>query len=162
MKLHIQKDRLKFSSAHMTVFPDGSKEALHGHNYQVIFEGETAATTLKEMAPFSDYKKALSKICDAWDEKVLIAQDCPYLKMKAANKTSVSFTLCGKEYLLPKEETVFLRTDNITSENLATLFLELFLQTLTQKTKNTLLSASIRVEESPGQGATAEWKNGKI
>ena len=27
------KDVHKFSSAHMTVFPDGSKERLHGHNF---------------------------------------------------------------------------------------------------------------------------------
>ena len=30
--IHIRKDHLKFAAAHMTVFPDGGKECLHGHN----------------------------------------------------------------------------------------------------------------------------------
>ena len=34
LRLHIRKEALKFSAAHMTVFPDGTKESLHGHNYR--------------------------------------------------------------------------------------------------------------------------------
>ena len=34
-RIFVGKDVHKFSSAHMTVFPDGSKERLHGHNFMV-------------------------------------------------------------------------------------------------------------------------------
>jgi hypothetical protein len=41
-RIYIRKEALKFSAAHMTVFPDGTKERLHGHNYrtEVILDQE--------------------------------------------------------------------------------------------------------------------------
>lgn len=161
MKLFVRKDRLKFSAAHMTVFPDGSKEALHGHNYQVVFEADTTAKSLKEMVPFSEFKKSLQELCDAWDEKVLLAEDCPFFQIKAQNKTSLAFVLCKKEYLLPKEEVVLLPTDNVSSENLAQCFLNTFVESLSTKAKKNISSITIRIEESPGQGASDTWKAGK-
>ena len=37
-EIRIRKEALKFAASHMTVFPDGTKEALHGHNY-FLFHG---------------------------------------------------------------------------------------------------------------------------
>jgi hypothetical protein len=34
----IDKEYLKFSCAHFMIFPDGTKERLHGHNYHVTCE----------------------------------------------------------------------------------------------------------------------------
>ena len=34
-RIDIARELFKFSCAHMTVFPDGTKERLHGHNYYV-------------------------------------------------------------------------------------------------------------------------------
>ncbi|MCU0693405.1 MAG: 6-carboxytetrahydropterin synthase, partial [Polyangiaceae bacterium] len=33
-KLFVAKDEHKFSCAHMTIFADGTKERLHGHNFR--------------------------------------------------------------------------------------------------------------------------------
>jgi hypothetical protein len=33
--IQIDKDYLKFSAAHFLIFPDGTAERLHGHNYKV-------------------------------------------------------------------------------------------------------------------------------
>lgn len=145
----------------MTVFPDGSKEALHGHNYQVFFEAETKATTLKDMVPFSDFKKAMQEICDTWDEKVLLAENCPSFEILDQDKKGIRFNLCKKEYLLPVDEVVLLPTDNVTSENLASCFLKELISGLAVHSMKSISSISIRIEESPGQGATDTWKNGK-
>ena len=37
----VQKDYLKFSAAHFLIFPDGTAERLHGHNYKVLVEVHT-------------------------------------------------------------------------------------------------------------------------
>ena len=34
-RIRVGKDSHKFAAAHMTVFPGGTKERLHGHNFQV-------------------------------------------------------------------------------------------------------------------------------
>jgi 6-pyruvoyltetrahydropterin/6-carboxytetrahydropterin synthase len=50
-QIHIRKENIKFSSAHMTVFPDGTKEALHGHNYQVELTLELKDSSFKKTKP---------------------------------------------------------------------------------------------------------------
>ena len=37
-RISIAREQYKFSCAHMTVFADGTKERLHGHNYTVAIE----------------------------------------------------------------------------------------------------------------------------
>jgi len=51
--VNLRKERNKFSSAHFTLFPDGSVEKLHGHNYfvEVEFEATTATTSPKTATP---------------------------------------------------------------------------------------------------------------
>ncbi len=157
--VHIRKEALKFSSAHMTVFPDGTKEALHGHNYSTEAEVELGAVSLSEMLSFATIKSALREVCENWDEKVLLADLCPFFKKLNAPNGSLSFALCGKNYLLPIDEVELLPIENITCENLAALMLRLLLAKLRHTDGfRPALSLAITVNESPGQGARAEWR----
>lgn len=151
--IHIRKDALKFASAHMTVFPDGSKEALHGHNYQVFFSAEIKGDSLKAMTPFADIKKNLKTLCEAWDEKVLLAASCPHFKV-LTRSPNLEFELCKKKYSLPADEVELLLVDNITTETLSRLFAQKLVKML-RKAKN-LNSIEIRIEEAPGQGASVQ------
>ena len=40
--IDIQKEYFKFSAAHFLIFPDGTAERLHGHNYRVFAEIDAA------------------------------------------------------------------------------------------------------------------------
>lgn len=157
-KIHIRKDNLKFSAAHMTVFPDGSKEGLHGHNYQVELEVELAEPALARMLSYEAFKRALRAVCNAWDEKVLVAGENPWLEPLASAKGEYAFRLCGKRYVLPVEEVAVLSVDNITAENLAEAFFDKFWKKLTQDPaipwRERIVAASLRIDESCGQGAT--------
>jgi 6-pyruvoyltetrahydropterin/6-carboxytetrahydropterin synthase len=158
-RIHIQKEALKFSSAHMTVYPDGQKESLHGHNYSVRFSVDLKDISLKQMISFSEFKLHMKNICKQWDEKVLLARDCPFFKITHHTANEIEFVLCEKRYVLPSDETVLLPLDNITTETLAFEFCRLRVEGL----KSTLTSSSVsaihaRVEEIPGQGSTCTWK----
>ena len=62
--IHIRKDNLKFSAAHMTVFPDGRKEGLHGHNYQVELTVELQEPpALARMLSYEVFNSTLSDSC---------------------------------------------------------------------------------------------------
>ena len=157
--LHIRKDYLKFAAAHMTVFPDGRKERLHGHNYQAQLDLELAEPpTLARMLSYEVFKQALSAACDDWDEKVLIAGDNPWLEWLPSAKDECAFRLCGKRYVLPANEVAVLATDNITAENLARLLFERFWAELTRDSRwpwrECVKQIRLRVDESRGQGAT--------
>ncbi len=156
--IHIRKDYLKFAAAHMTVFPDGSKESLHGHNYQVELTVELTKLALAQMLSYEVFKRALKTVCDRWDEKVLIAADNPRLEMLPAAADECAFRLCGKRYVLPADEVMMLAVDNITAENLAELLFERFWAELTADQavpwRERLIAISLRIDESRGQGAT--------
>lgn len=152
-EIRIRKDALKFASSHMTVFPDGTKEHLHGHHYQPTVSVQFQDASYKKMMPFVDIKNGMRKIAKLWDEKVLLATENPHFKMIKKSKESIEFTLCKKKYLLPNEEVVLLKVDNVTCETLAESyyhFLEMELDLFSDKN---IRSVSVYIEESPGQGA---------
>lgn len=158
-RLHIRKEALKFASAHMTVFADGTKEALHGHNYTVQLTVRLLRISLKEMVPFSVFKDALKAVCDRWDEKVLIAKDCPLLSLQSQGPQETEFTLCGKRYVLPSDELELIPVDNITTENLSAEVLRKLLAAVQKSPHSaTVLEMDVLVEESPGQGGSSRWE----
>ncbi len=157
--LHIRKDYLKFSAAHMTVFPDGGKERLHGHNYQVQLDVElTEPPVLARLLGYEVFKRALLAVCDDWDEKVLIAGDNPWLEWLPGTDGECAFRLCGKRYVLPADEVAVLEVDNITTENLARLLFERFWAELTRNRalpwQERIRRVKLRIDETRGQGAT--------
>ncbi len=155
-RIQVRKEALKFSSAHMTVFPDGTKENLHGHNYRSVLKLEFERSSLESMLPFSDLKIAMKKICDEWDEKVLLPEQCPHFKLISRDPTSIEFELCKRRYVLPLQEVVLLPTDNVTSESLAKIFCERMAGTLSREAleRARVKTLEIQIEEMTGQGAS--------
>lgn len=155
-RIQIRKEALKFSSAHMTVFADGTKENLHGHNYRTVVKLEFERFSLREMLPFSELKAEMRKICAEWDERILLPSNCPFLKIVVENGTSVDLEVCGKRYVFPRDEVVFLPTDNVTTESLAKILAERLASALPrpalERAKVRTIEAS--VEEMLGQGAS--------
>ena len=96
-RIHIRKEAYKFAAAHMTVLPDGSKEALHGHNYTTelsvdcVVAENLARTQAEDFIPFKIFKKGLKQICDEWDEKVLLPAECRHLKFLSQGKKELEF-----------------------------------------------------------------------
>lgn len=165
-EIRIQREALKFSSAHMTVFADGTKEALHGHNYQVAVMlailphsvNQTPENALKEMLPFSILKKEIKAICEQWDEKILLPKTSPFLKkIRSVRKENDDFTLCGIFYSLPKEEVQWLDCPTISCETLSENFLRMLVLRLPEKiwTKHRVASLRVEIQESPHQGASS-------
>ena len=152
-EIRIRKEAHKFASSHMTVFPDGTKEALHGHQYQPTVKIKVQEVELKKMIPFSEVKAGMKKIAALWDEKVLLATLNPHFKLKKRSKKEVELTLCKKRYVLPAEEVVFLKVDNVTCENLARAYFEFLEMELDLLKNKNILAVSVDIEESPGQGA---------
>lgn len=138
----------------MTVFPDGTKERMHGHHYQVALEIGVRGAKLKDMVAFQVIKDSAREICETWDEHLLIAAKCRFFRRFSAGKGQYAFELCGKAYSLPAEDVVELATENITTEGLAEVFLgELRARLRKSRTLPKLKSIGVIIEESPGQGA---------
>ncbi len=152
--LVLAKETFKFSSSHFTLFGATHAEHLHGHNYTVKVRTDWADIHPDtEMAvDFNVIKKEIKKICDSLDEKILIPQNSPYLKIQKSphykDHTEVRFQ--KRVYCFPDDEICFLPVSNITSEALARFFHEQISEVIKI---DGLKKVSVAVKETAGQSA---------
>ena len=146
----------KFSCAHMTVFPDGTAERLHGHNYTVAVAIDVADIRFDSLIDFGAIKRAVRALCGELRERTIIAERNPRLEVVRRGGGEVELRLCGKRYVLPEEDVLFLPIENATAEELSA-FCANRLEAQLRPTlgRSVAVGLEVRVEESPGQGATA-------
>lgn len=158
MKATFFKDRQKFAAAHFTVFPDGSAERLHGHNYtvRVAFSGESLELGL--MAPFSVLKKEIDLLCKQWDEYVFLPSASPWGTVSTKGNQiefALKTPLLDKHYSFPKEDVVLLDCDNISCENLVVIFASRLAARIPQVAPH-VTAVEVTIAESNGQEVTQE------
>jgi len=150
----VAREQYKFSVAHMTVFPDGTKERLHGHNYQVGATLELTDVSFATMIAFAPIKDALAAICLSFRERVLIAEQNPFFELIKDDGDELAMRLCGKRYVFPREDVLLLPIDNIAVEPLAAHIADLLLARLGDNLPRGVVTAlEVSLHESPGQGA---------
>lgn len=148
------RELFKFSCAHMTVFPDGTKERLHGHNYFVGVAIELGDISFANMVPFAPIKEATSALCRSWKEHLLLAEKNPYFEIIGDSGGEFEFRLCGDRYLLPRQDVLLLPIDNVSVESLAAHIAETLVHELGDILgADAVRGLEVRVTESPGQGA---------
>lgn len=118
----LAKEDFKFSAAHFTVFGPDKAEGLHGHNYRVRVEfWGLQLNELGFLADFAAVKRVIRDLCALWDEKILMANDAPYLQI-VEQEGSLEIEYAERRYRVPVQETELLPVTNITVEALAHLF----------------------------------------
>lgn len=149
--ISIHKDYLKFSAAHFLIFPDGSAERLHGHNYKVFVDLQTELDEHGLVVNFKEIKPLIRRICDELDEHLLLPGEHPVL---TATRTGEHFEVRYRErrYLIPADEVVVLPIRNTSAENLAAWFG----RTLRERLRTVWPALRVQrlvvgVEETPGQ-----------
>lgn len=148
----IAREQYKFSCAHMTVFPDGTKERLHGHNYALTLALEVDRVDLAAMIPFAGIKAALAELCAAWKEHVLIAARNPFLEIVRDDR-ELEIVLCGDRYVMPRGDAMLLPIDNVSVEGLAVHLAELLRERIAALSPH-LRTLTLTVSENLGQGAS--------
>jgi 6-pyruvoyltetrahydropterin/6-carboxytetrahydropterin synthase len=153
-RISIARDQYKFSVAHMTVFPDGTKERLHGHNYTVALAIEVSQIDLASMIPFAPIKAAIGELCAEFKERVLLATKNPHFVLVRDEANEIEFTLCKERYVLPRQDALLLPIDNISVEALASYVATRMLERLTVLDERHVKALEVTIEEYPGQGAS--------
>lgn len=120
--IHLHKENFKFSCAHFLIFPDGSKERLHGHNYYVDAEIEGLLTDKGIVIDFIQVKPVIRELCNELDEHWLVPGQHPELVVKPRDDGHTEVAYRGCRYLAPSEEIIVLPINNSSAENLATWF----------------------------------------
>lgn len=149
MRLSLDRDDIGFAAAHFSILAD-RVERLHGHNYRVALEAAGATGEGGAVAEFGVLKQALRAECATLHERTLIAARSPRLRIDEG-PDEVTVVCDERTYRLPREDVVLLPVVNTTCECLAALLLE----RLRGRLGKLPIRLTLRVEERPGQGASA-------
>ena len=117
--IDIYKEYFKFSAAHFLIFPDGEAERLHGHNYHVQVEVESALTQHGLVLDFKLVKPIVRELCNQLDEHFLVPGEHPVLSARSDAAGSIEVRYRERRYLVPEADVIVLPINNTSSENLA-------------------------------------------
>lgn len=155
--IEIDKESIKFSAAHFTIFSAEERERLHGHNFSVYL---SITVPIGPNGMCFSYKKLKDKIrteCEQLDEYTLIAADSPYLKISQQDQYyAIDFN--GERILLLQKDTLLLPLRNTTVEEFAHYLLTQLLKDGDFINQYDVRTLKVKVSSGPGQSGSADWK----
>jgi len=117
--IDLYKEYFKFSAAHFLIFPDGSCERLHGHNYHVRVEIEARLSRHGLVLDFKQVKPVVRELVDELDEHWIVPGQHPELTCEQGPDGRSQVRYRDRLYVAPSEDVIVLPINNTSSENLA-------------------------------------------
>ncbi|MBI1383225.1 MAG: hypothetical protein GC161_19355 [Planctomycetaceae bacterium] len=150
--IEIYKEYLKFSAAHFLIFPDGSAERLHGHNYQVTAAIEARLSAHGLVIDFKHIKPIVREIVDALDEHWLVPGQHQELRFEHRPDGVTEVRYRDSYYAAPTGDVIVLPINNTSAENFAAFIGRELLRVLEERHGELdVREARITVEETAGQ-----------
>ena len=157
--IDLQKEYFKFSAAHFLIFPDGSAERLHGHNYRVRVRLGADLSPFGLVLDFKAVKPVVRAICDRLDEHWLVPGEHAELRVVHSPQGSTEVRYRERVYSAPSEDVLVLPINNTSSENLAAWFgRELSAELARRFPEVPVTRLRVGVEETSGQEGV--WSRG--
>ena len=155
--LELFKEDMKFSAGHFTVFSATERENLHGHNFRVHAVVEAEVLSNGMCFDYGVYKKRLRKLCDQWDEILILPGESPYLKIES-DETYVYALFNGERLPFLKRDVLVLPIANATVEEFSRLLLAELTQDPEELAALGIHSLSVKVFSGPGQSGASHWR----
>jgi 6-pyruvoyltetrahydropterin/6-carboxytetrahydropterin synthase len=150
--IELEKESFKFSAAHFLIFPDGSAERLHGHNYRVFLEVGAELSSFGLVIDFQRIKPLVRRLLQTLDERLLLPGEHRELRVNEVGEDSLEVLYRERRYLVPRLDALVLPVNNTSTENLATWIGRQLLELLPREFEGVVVrSLRVAVEETPGQ-----------
>ncbi len=150
--IDLAKENFKFSAAHFLIFPDGSAERLHGHNYRVFVEIAARLSEHGLVLDFKHVKPVVRELCDELDEHWLVPGEHPVLRAAERADGIVEVRYLDRFYAAPREDVIVMPINNTSSENLASWFGRELRRRLAERFEDVeVIALRLAIEETSGQ-----------
>lgn len=150
--IEVEKEYLKFSAAHFLIFPDGSAERLHGHNYRVHVALEARLSRFGLVLDFQHIKPLVRELVGELDERWILPGEHPELRVERRADGVVEVRYRERYYAAPAADVLVLPINNTSAENLATLLARRLLERLRTRYAEVVVNElEFAVEETTGQ-----------
>lgn len=155
--VELQKESMKFSAGHTTIFSATDREPLHGHMYTVYLALTTWVEENGMTFDYRYYKERIHKLCRYLNQTFLMPQFSPFLEY-AEDKEYYYFTFNHKKIPFLKEDVTLLPVTNITVEELSRWFVNELIKETEELDRHRIDKVIVKVFSAPGQSASHEWQ----
>lgn len=150
--IELEKESFRFSAAHFLIFPDGSAERLHGHNYRVYLEVRAELSRFGLVIDFQRVKPVVHALLETLDERLLLPGEHHELRVREEGEDAFEVTYRERRYRFPRADVRVLPINNTSTENLAAWIGRRLLQLLPEEFEGLdVQELRVAVEETPGQ-----------
>ena len=154
--IRLDKEAMKFSAGHFTIFGPGERERLHGHNFKVGVVLHASVGDNGLCFDYGIYKRKMVALCRELNEYFLLPGRSPLLVIEEDGDAVVA--------VFGSERIPFLRADvlvlpiaNVTVEELAAYLLARLSTDARTLAGHGIHAIEMEVASGPGQGATMRW-----
>lgn len=150
--IRVYKEYFNFASSHFLIFADGTREPLHGHNYQVQvrLEGDLVGGNL--VVDFIPFKPMVKRVCDGLDHMMLLPDSNEHLRIETDETNVEVWHRDGAFFSFPREDVRILPLPNTSTEMLARFIaMEVFEGIGREIPESRVHAVEVQVEESRGQ-----------
>lgn len=154
--IELKNERLKFSSAHFTIFSETERERLHGHNYTVHLALLTEVDDMGLSFDYRVYQDKIMTICSSLHQRMLLPDKSKYLFLREEGKYIVA-TFDGEDMPFLKSDVTVLPVTNITVEELSKWIIQQLIQDKTTLKAHSILKVTVKVHNGPGQSGSASF-----
>jgi 6-pyruvoyltetrahydropterin/6-carboxytetrahydropterin synthase len=156
--IELQKESMKFSAGHTTIFSATEREPLHGHMYTVYLALTTEVLDDIGMTfDYRYYKKRIQELCRHLNQTFLMPQLSPFLTF-AEDDEYYYFTFNHKKIPFLKEDVTLMPLTNITVEELSRWFINELIEDKQELDRHRIERLVVKVFSAPGQSASHEWQ----
>ncbi|STX52870.1 6-pyruvoyl tetrahydrobiopterin synthase [Legionella busanensis] len=154
--VELQKESMKFSAGHTTIFSATEREPLHGHMYGVYLALTTWVEENGMTFDYRYYKDRIHKLCRFLNQTFLMPTYSPFLTM-SEDEEYYYFIFNKKKIPFLKEDVTLLPLTNITVEELSRWFVNELIKDSEELIKHRIEKVVVKVFSAPGQSASHEW-----
>lgn len=155
--VELQKESMKFSAGHTTIFSATEREPLHGHMYTVYLGITTWVEENGMTFDYRYYKQKIQDLCSYLNQTFLMPTQSPYLSM-AEDGEYYYFTFNNKKIPFLKEDVTLMPLTNITVEELSRWFIGKLIEDKEELVRHRVEKLKVKVFSAPGQSASHRWR----
>lgn len=154
--IELQKESMKFSAGHTTIFSATERENLHGHMYHVYLGLTTWIEDNGMSFDYRFYKKRIQELCSHLNQTFLMPEFSPFLQ-HSEDQDYHYFVFNHKKIPFLKEDVTIMPLSNITIEELSRWFVQELIKDTEELSKHNIEKLVVKVFSAPGQSASHEW-----
>ncbi|TAL59072.1 MAG: 6-pyruvoyl tetrahydrobiopterin synthase [Legionella sp.] len=154
--VELQKESMKFSAGHTTIFSATEREPLHGHMYTVYLALTTWVEENGMTFDYRYYKERIHLLCREVNQIFLMPEFSPFLQY-SEDENYLYFTFNHKKIPFLREDVRLMPMTNITVEELSRWFVNELTKDEEELKKHRIEKLVVKVFSAPGQSASHEW-----